>query len=153
MRITLLDKLQLDKDVTFFGTLEEIENILREQFARNGAIVRLINKFPNPPNKDVGEGLNTAFDAMRNLKLKEPLIIEKENSLLVSIRHESLASPEDLIMKYLETNPSINNRTGRQLSNIGSENTMKRIFYSLRDKGLIEQTPGTQGSATTWRKK
>lgn len=31
-------------------------NILNEQFARNGAIVRIINKFPNPPNKDVGEG-------------------------------------------------------------------------------------------------
>jgi ATP-dependent DNA helicase RecG len=40
------------------------ENILQEQFARNGAIVRIINKFPDPPNKDVGEGLNTAFAAM-----------------------------------------------------------------------------------------
>lgn len=128
-------------------------NILKEQFARNGAIVRLINKFPNPPNKDVGEGLNTAFNAMIKLKLKEPLIIEKGNSVQVLIRHESLASPEEVIMNYLETNPSINNRTARQLANIGSENTMKQIFYSLRDKGLIEQSPGTQGRGTTWRKK
>ena len=29
------------------------ENILNERFARNASIVRLINKFPNPPNKDV----------------------------------------------------------------------------------------------------
>ncbi|WP_353062489.1 ATP-binding protein [Tunturibacter psychrotolerans] len=42
-----------------------VENILDERFARNGSLVRLINKFPNAPNKDVGEGLNTAFDAMR----------------------------------------------------------------------------------------
>jgi ATP-dependent DNA helicase RecG len=42
-----------------------IANVLDEQFARNPKIVRLINKFPNPPNKDVGEGLNTAFQAMR----------------------------------------------------------------------------------------
>ncbi len=48
------------------------ENILRERFARNGVIVRLINKFPDPPNKDVGEGLNTAFSAMRTMNLKEP---------------------------------------------------------------------------------
>jgi ATP-dependent DNA helicase RecG len=41
------------------------ENVLREQSARNPKIVRLINKFPNPPNKDVGEGLNTAFEAMK----------------------------------------------------------------------------------------
>src|SRR5262249_9408175 len=39
------------------------ENILEERFARNGILVRLINKFPDPPNKDVGEGLNTAFEA------------------------------------------------------------------------------------------
>ena len=31
-------------------------NILRERFARNPTIVRLINRFPDPPNKDVGEG-------------------------------------------------------------------------------------------------
>jgi ATP-dependent DNA helicase RecG len=128
-------------------------NILKEQFARNGSLVRLINKFPNPPNQDVGEGLNTAFDAMKKMKLKEPLIVELENSVLVSIRHESLASPEEVIMNYLNNNPTINNRTARGISNIGSENAMKQIFYTLRDKGLIEQTPGTQGRGTTWRKK
>jgi ATP-dependent DNA helicase RecG len=52
-----------------------VKNILNEQFARNPRIVRLINKFPNPPNKDVGEGLNTAFEAMRKLRLKDPQII------------------------------------------------------------------------------
>jgi len=39
------------------------KNILKERFARNGNLVRVINKFPDPPNKDVGEGLNTAFEA------------------------------------------------------------------------------------------
>lgn len=128
-------------------------NILKEQFARNGSLVRLINKFPNPPNQDVGEGLNTAFDAMKKMKLKEPIISEQENSVLVSIRHESLASPEEVIMNYLNNNATINNRTARGISNITSENSMKQIFYTLRDKGLIEQTPGTQGRGTTWRKK
>lgn len=40
-----------------------VANILTSQAARNPKIVRLINKFPGAPNKDVGEGLNTAFDA------------------------------------------------------------------------------------------
>jgi ATP-dependent DNA helicase RecG len=44
--------------------------------------VRLINKFPEPPNKDVGEGLNTAFDAMRRLNLKEPIVAERDNSVM-----------------------------------------------------------------------
>src|SRR5439155_7726349 len=41
------------------------ENILEERFSRNGVIVRWINKFPDPPNKGVGEGLRTAIEAMR----------------------------------------------------------------------------------------
>lgn len=62
------------------------ENILTQRFARNGNIVRWISKFPDPPNKDVGEGLNTAFAAMRNLKLKAPEVENKVSSVLVRIR-------------------------------------------------------------------
>jgi ATP-dependent DNA helicase RecG len=40
------------------------DNILSERFARNPTIVRLLNKFPDAPNKDIGEGLNTVFAKM-----------------------------------------------------------------------------------------
>ena len=78
-----------------------VKNILDERFARNGNIVRVINKFPDPPNKDVGEGLNTAFDAMRKLKLKDPVIEEGEASVMVIIRHERLASAEEIVLDYM----------------------------------------------------
>jgi ATP-dependent DNA helicase RecG len=84
-------------------------NILDERFARNASLVRLISKFPDPPNKDVGEGLNTAFAAMKKLQLKEPEITQGEHSVRVTIRHERLASPEKLIVDYLKSNPTINN--------------------------------------------
>lgn len=61
------------------------ENILHERYSRNGVIVRWINKFPDPPNKDVGEGLRTAFAAMKQLELKEPEIEQSRNSVLVRI--------------------------------------------------------------------
>jgi len=128
-------------------------NILQEQFARNGALVRIINKFPDPPNKDVGEGLNTAFAAMNKLRLKPPVIAETENSVLVSIRHEPLASPEEAVMEYLETHDGIVNRTGREITGITSENSMKNVFYKLRDCGLIEPVPGRVGFAAAWRRK
>jgi len=128
------------------------QNILKEQFARNGSLVRLINKFPNPPNKDVGEGLNTAFEAMKKLKLKEPVIEDRDNSVRVYIKHESLESPEEIVTAYLKTNPTINNSKARELTGVTSENTMKRIFYSLRDKGHIVQTPGTGGKGSTWQR-
>jgi ATP-dependent DNA helicase RecG len=129
------------------------ENILEERFARNGQIVRLINKFPDPPNKDVGEGLNTAFEAMRQLDLREPQIEERQNSVIVHIRHERLASPEVLVMEYLQDHDQINNTAAREICHIGSENRMKRIFDKLIEKDLIERIPELKGNKTAYRKK
>ena len=127
-------------------------NILDEQFARNGALVRLINKFPNPPNKDVGEGLNTAFKAMGKLRLKPPLIEETENAVIVNIKHDPLASPEESVMDYLGNHDLITNRLARELTGITSENTMKEVFYRLRDSQQIERVPGRSAAAAAWRK-
>ncbi len=107
------------------------ENILNERFARNAAIVRLINKFPNPPNKDVGEGLNTAFRAMRDMKLKPPVISQTGGYVMVSLRHEPLATPEEIILEYLKKNEQITNRVARDQCFIGSENKMKGILQRL----------------------
>ncbi|WP_285102239.1 ATP-binding protein [Promicromonospora sp. MEB111] len=127
------------------------ENILDERFARNGSIVRLINKFPDPPNKDVGEGLNTAFDAMKKLQLKEPIIVELNHSVMVNIRHEKLASPEQMIMDYLRLNLEITNRIVRGLSGIGSENKVKTIFQGLMRRGQIERVPEKKGNLAAYR--
>jgi len=113
-------------------------NILNMQAARNPKMVRLINKFPQPPNKDVGEGLNTAFEAMEKLRLKPPIIHEKEASVLVIIKHEKMASPEQTIVEYLRRNNQIRNKIGREITGIKSENTMKRVFYKLKDMGFIQ---------------
>ncbi|HEY8022903.1 MAG TPA: ATP-binding protein [Thermoanaerobaculia bacterium] len=128
------------------------ENILNEQFARNGTIVRLINKFPDPPNKDVGEGLVTAFRAMHALRLKDPLIRENGASVTVEIRHERLASPEEAILAYLGRHPEVNNAIARQITGITSENKVKDVFYRLRDAGKLERVPGRKGSASAWRR-
>jgi ATP-dependent DNA helicase RecG len=104
--------------------------------------VRWINKFPDPPNKDVGEGLRTAFDAMRSLKLKPPDIEESDNAVVVRIRHERLASPEEMILEYLESNEEISNRVVRELTGIGSENVVKGIFKRMIKSGELESIPG-----------
>jgi ATP-dependent DNA helicase RecG len=127
-------------------------NILDEQLARNASIVRIINKFPNPPNKDIGEGLNTAFEAMKKLRLKEPEIEETDNSVVVRIRHETLASPEEAVIQYLENHKEIQNKDARKITGITSENTMKNVFYRLRDSGMLERVPGKKGPASAWRK-
>ena len=129
------------------------ENILHTQFARNQRLVRMINKFPNPPNKDVGEGLNTAFDAMRKLRLKDPEIQEGQSSVTVLIPHQRLASPDDLVMEYLRKNGEITNRQAREICGVRSENSMKGIFKRLEAKGSIEQVPDRTRFKAAWRRK
>lgn len=128
-----------------------LANISRTQFARNPKVVRLINKFENPPNKDVGEGINTAFEAMEKLRLKKPEFLEVEGALIVTLRHESLGSPEQLVLEYLDANPEITNQEAREITGIKSENTMKNVFYRLRDAGQIQQVPKVRGKKHSWR--
>jgi hypothetical protein len=41
--------------------------------------VRTLNRYKDAPNKDLGEGLNTAFQKMKEWGLKEPIISEDGN--------------------------------------------------------------------------
>ena len=129
------------------------DNILNERFARNGAIVRLLNKFPDPPNRDVGEGLNTAFEKMHQLGLKSPAIEERDSDVLVTIRHEPLASPEQTVMKYLETHDTIRNKQAREITHIRDSDRMKRILSTMAERGEIEGVPGKRFGGMAYRKK
>lgn len=131
------------------------KNILHERFARNPKIVRLLNKFPDAPNKDVGEGLNTTFEAMRKLNLKDPVISQTSSSVLVVLRHERLASLEDRIMEYFRSNAhmQINNATARAVCKETSDSKVRKAFSRMIDAKMIEKVPGTSGSGTKYRLK
>jgi ATP-dependent DNA helicase RecG len=125
----------------------------RHYLARNGVIVRLINKFPDPPNKDVGEGLNTAFNAMRAMKLKDPIIGQEGGYVIVTLKHEPLATPEEIILEYLQTHDQIANRQAREICYIGSENKMKVILQRMMRNDLIERVPNTTRYTAAYRLK
>lgn len=127
-------------------------NILEERFARNGVIVRLMNKFPNPPNKDVGEGLNTAFSAMRQMNLKDPEISHSGEYVLVRLRHESLGTPQELILKYLDNHEFIANRQVRDITNIKSENAAKHVLQRMVEAGELDVVTGKTVFDTKYKK-
>ena len=129
-----------------------VENCLEEQAARNGKLVRLINKFPNPPNKDLGEGLNTAYEAMEKLRLKPPELIERDGFVVVAIRHERLASPEQIILEYVDENGTITNQIGRDITGLRRDVQVKDVFVRLRNSGDLEMVPGKRGRASAWRR-
>jgi ATP-dependent DNA helicase RecG len=129
------------------------ENILDQRLSRNPNLVRHLNRFPNPPNKDVGEGLDTAFEFMRKLNLKLPRIIERDHSVLVEVRHESLASPAQQVVDFLKSNPTIKNETARRLTGIDTESKMKKVFERLIEADEIEHAPGTAGRGYAYQLK
>jgi len=129
-----------------------VENIIRQRFARNKKLQRLLSKFPAAPNKDVGEGLNTAFSAMRKLNLKEPKIEQAPSSVIVRLSHEPLASHEEIILRHLESEKSISNTEAREICFEQSDSKMRKLFKRMIDAGVIEAVPGTLGKGKRYRK-
>jgi len=93
-----------------------IENILDARFSRNSKLVRTLNRYKNPPNKDLGEGLNTTFQKMKEFGLKNPIITEEGNYLKVVLPHLPLAAPTVAIMEFLKSHTRITNRQARDIT-------------------------------------
>jgi ATP-dependent DNA helicase RecG len=129
-----------------------VKNLTTQRAARNGTVQRLLNKFPDPPNRDVGEGIKTATAAMTALGLEPPIFKEVGGSFLVTIKHEKLATAELAIMEYLETNGTINNKQARSITFIHEDWRVKSIFRGMESKKMIKQVEGTVTSATKYRK-
>lgn len=129
------------------------ENILTARFSRNPKIVRLLNKYPDRPNHDIGEGLRTAFQKMKEVRLKDPVVRNTKTKVVIILPHQHLASPEEQIMQYLENHAEITNEIARDITGIKSENTVKSCFYKLKDHGYIEMVPNKKGTRSAWMKK
>lgn len=114
-------------------------NILDERCSRNSKVVRLINKIPNSPNQDLGEGINTAFHEMKVSGFIKPNIEEKGNYVIVTLKHALDLEPEEVILKYLSHNPSITNKKVRDLTGIQESEKVSSIFAKMREKGLIKR--------------
>jgi ATP-dependent DNA helicase RecG len=130
-----------------------VKNILKQRFARNKKIVRLTAKFPSPPNKDVGEGLNTTFRSMQMLNLGKPEIEETEGSVVVRLKHQPLASKEDIVTKYLGSHENVSNTIARKLCNVQSDSIIRKMFHNMIAAGVLEKVPGTRGTGTKYRLK
>lgn len=117
-----------------------VENLYTDRFSRNPNINRMIHNAPDPLNHDIGEGLDTARNELKKAGLVAPEFKELENAFLVTIRHQELASLEDIITGYLNGNPGseITNRKVRELSGEEDINKVKKALQKLRQDGVIE---------------
>lgn len=130
----------------------KIKHIVENRFSRNSKLVRLLSRYPNSPNKDLGEGVKTAFQKMKAIRKKEPEIIEDGNFLKVTIRHELNYPPEEVIIKFLDRFGNINNRQVRDLTGIRNSSTISSIFSRMREKGILQKNNSTSSTNITWSK-
>ena len=117
-----------------------VKNIYDERYSRNPNIVRLLHKLPNPPNHDIGEGLNTVKNELRLVGLVEPEIIEKENAVVVIIKHTQIATLEQIVRDMFVENPkrSITNKQIREASGELDINVVKKKLQRLRKENYIK---------------
>lgn len=128
-----------------------VDNILEARYSRNPKLVRTLARYPDAPNKDLGEGLNTTFQKMKEWGFKEPTIQVEGNYVKVTLPHARLAAPTAAIMEFLKIQATITNRQAREITGIRSENLVKIEFYKLRDEKLIERVPGLEGPKSAWQ--
>lgn len=117
-----------------------LDNLYEERFSRNPNLVRMLHNLPDPVNHDIGEGLDTAKNELKKAGLVDPIFKEIDNAFVVTIRHQKLASIEDVILQYLEENPeaSIGNKLIRQLSGEDDMQKVKLALQKLRGNGDIK---------------
>ena len=128
-----------------------VKNILTERFARNGAIVRLLNKFPILRTRTWARVSIRHSKRCTNSDSKNRPSAS-ETAMYWSPSGMQLAFPEEAIMRYLETNETIKNKAARGVTHISADYQIKNIFGRMVDKVLIEQVPGTRTSSTAYRK-
>ncbi|MDY7993798.1 ATP-binding protein [Paenibacillus polymyxa] len=117
-----------------------VDNIYDERYSRNPNVVRMLHNLPDPLNHDIGEGLDTARNELRKIGLVAPEFKELDNALLVTIKHQKLATLEDIIVDYLKGNPDvfITNKDVRKISGEEDVNKVKKAFQKLRKQNIIE---------------
>lgn len=116
-----------------------LDNLYEERFSRNPNLVRMLHNLPNPVNHDIGEGLDTAKNELKKAGLVEPIFEEKDNAFLVTIKHQRIASVEEVVLSYLKENQraEITNKLVRQLSGEDDMQKVKLALQKLRAAGHI----------------
>ena len=116
-----------------------IANLYNERFSRNPNLVRLLHNLPNPLNHDIGEGLDTAKNELQKAGLVDPVFEERGNAFVVTVKHQRIASIEDVLIEYINEHPDaiITNKTARQLSGEADINKVKKALQKLRSDGKL----------------
>ncbi|HHT9106732.1 MAG TPA: RNA-binding domain-containing protein [Candidatus Wujingus californicus] len=129
------------------------ETILDDRFARNPILERTLKKMPNPPNLDIGEGVNRMFLEMQKKILYAPLYLPRDytpHSVCVILFNEEKTSYWDIVEKYLVKNGFITNKRFCEIS--GLDTLRASEFLKKWTKQKFIEKEGTSKRNTAYRK-
>lgn len=155
-------QVQNDIQVRFFDDHIEVEspgvypahvtsaNLRQERFARNPAIQRVLSRFNEAPNLDIGEGVDRMFELMKTNNLYEPIYFPTtiyKNSVLLFLMNIRRVDYWDTVSQYLDKRGSITNKMTRSITGITDTLQVSRLLSDWVEKGLLERRGGkTRGA-------
>ncbi|MBU3924606.1 putative DNA binding domain-containing protein [Patescibacteria group bacterium] len=135
------DRIEIESPGTYPGKIT-VNNIRNERFARNPMIQRVLNRFQESPNLDIGEGVDRMFKIMKEHNLYEPLYFPQEirpNSVLVILLSTKRVEYWDIISQYLDENHYIKPQKAREITGVMDSVEMSRLFGQWVNSGILEQ--------------
>ena len=135
------DRIEIESPGSYPGHITPT-NIRSERFKRNPLIARTLNRFQDPPNLDIGEGVDRIFRVMREQNLYDPIYAPpttRPNSVLLTLINQNKIEYWDTVSNYLDDNYRITNQEARRITSITDSATMSRLLKGWVSKGLIEK--------------
>ncbi len=148
------DRIEVESPGAYPGHITP-NNIRNERFARNPILQRVLNRFGNAPNLDIGEGVDRIYKVMSDNNLYEPrysLVTEKPNSVLLTLFNMQKIEYWDTVSNYLDNNFSINNQEAREITNIQDPSKVSRLLKKWTEDGLIEKVESGYKGNTYYKK-
>lgn len=130
-----------------------VKNILDARFSRNPKLVRLLAKYPDAVNKDLGEGINTVFERMSKAGFIDPILHEDGVNLYVTLKRAPKEDPASVITRFVEKHGSITNHQALDILALEHPDQATNLFSKMRDqKLLIREDEKQSGIRVRWVK-
>ncbi|WP_151806603.1 ATP-binding protein [Acinetobacter bereziniae] len=120
----------------------DFENILRSRNSRNPKIMRYLSKANRTKDgkkyvQEMGEGLNTVTNRMREARLQDPVFGYEDNSFVVTLIYGTREKIEHIVLKFIDKFIGITNKQLADILGIASHEASIKLS-SLRRKDIIE---------------
>lgn len=130
-----------------------VANIRDARFSRNPKLVRMLARYPDAPNKDLGEGINTVYERMRQAGFIDPILNEDGVNLYVTLKRVPKGDSASVISRFVDQHGHITNRQALDLLALEHPEQATNLFGKMREqKLLVREDEKQKGIRIRWIK-